>query len=154
MQGERDVFDKIMSWPILRIFEGFYKKHKEGLLYLFFGGLAFFLSVFIFWLFHIPFGLNELIANVLSWIIVVYFAFTTNRIWVFKARAKNKSEFIRQLLSFYAGRIATLLIEEIILFLFITTMGFNSLIVKVIAQFIVIVLNYIISKLFVFKKNN
>lgn len=152
MQQEKpDIFDKIMSLPILRIFEGFYKKHKEGLLYLFFGGLAFFLSIFIFWGLNVPLGMNELIANVICWVIVVYFAFTTNRLWVFRAKTNNSREFFKQMVSFYVGRIATLVVEEIILFVFITIIGLNSLAVKIAAQFIVIVLNYIISKLFIFK---
>lgn len=61
--------------------------------------------------------------------------------------------FIRELVSFFAGRVVTLLIEEAILLIFITWLGFNSMVVKVIAQVVVIVLNYIISKWFVFKKN-
>ena len=55
--------------------------------------------------------------------------------------------------SFFAGRLVTLLIEEVILFIFITWLGLPSMVVKIMAQIIVIVLNYIISKLFVFKGN-
>lgn len=151
---KKDIFDKIMSLPVLNIFNPFYQKHREGLLYLFFGGLAFFLSLFIFWLFVTPFGLNELIANVISWIIVVYFAFTTNRIWVFKATTNSTKEFFIQMKNFYIGRIATLIVEEGILLVFITLMGLNSLIIKIIAQVVVIILNYIISKIWIFRKSN
>lgn len=149
---KKDIFDIIMSWPILNIFEPFYKKHKEGLLYLFFGGLAFFLSVFLFWLFYSPLGIDELVANIIVWIIVVLFAFITNRTWVFVSKTETIMEFIKQMGAFYAGRIATLVVEEAMLYVLITRMGFNSLLIKIIAQFVVIVLNYVISKLFVFKK--
>lgn len=55
------------------------------------------------------------------------------------------------MINFYMGRILTLLVEEILLFVFITKCGINSMIVKIIAQIVVIVLNYIISKKWVFK---
>lgn len=54
--------------------------------------------------------------------------------------------------SFFAGRLATLGVEEVILLIFITWLSFNSMAVKVVAQIVVILLNYVISKLFVFKK--
>ena len=48
-EEKKDIFDRIMSLPVLNIFEPFYKKYKEALMYLFFGGLTFFLSIFLFW---------------------------------------------------------------------------------------------------------
>ena len=152
-QNERpDIFDRIMALPILRLLEPFYKKHKAVLLYLFFGGLTTVLSITVFWLFRHPFGLNELIANVISWLAAVLFAFFTNRIWVFRAPTKTAGEFLRQMGSFYGGRVVTLLIEEALLAVFITWLGFPDMPVKIAAQIVVIVLNYVISKLFVFKK--
>ena len=55
------------------------KKNKEVILYLFFGGLAFILSIVSYAFLNVTLGINELIANVISWIIVVLFAFFTNR---------------------------------------------------------------------------
>ena len=80
---KKDIFDKIMSLPGLRIFEPFYKKNKEVLMYLFFGGLTFLVSVVTYAYFNVVLGMNELIANIFSWIIAVAFAFITNKIWVF-----------------------------------------------------------------------
>ena len=142
MQEKRDIFDRMMALPILNIFEPFYKKNKEVLLYLFFGGLTF----------NVSMGINELIANVMSWVLAVLFAFATNRVWVFQAPTHTITEFLKQMLSFFGGRVVTLVIEEIILLVFITWLGFNSMVVKVIAQVIVIVLNYVISKFFVFSE--
>ncbi len=97
-------------------------------------------------------GINELIANVMSWVLAVLFAFATNRVWVFQAPTHTITEFLKQMLSFFGGRVVTLVIEEIILLVFITWLGFNSMVVKVIAQVIVIVLNYVISKFLFFQK--
>ena len=94
-------------------------------------------------------GINELVANVLSWIITVLFAFLTNRVWVFQSPTNGVSEFVKQMFAFYSGRVITLIIEEVILLVFITWLGFNSMVIKV----IVILLNYVISKLVIFKKD-
>lgn len=147
-----DIFDKLMALPGLRVFEPFYKKNKEMLLYLFFGFLSFIVSIATYGLFNAVFHINELLANILSWIITVMFAFFTNRIWVFASPTDSLKGFIKQMAAFYQGRIVTLVIEEIILFVFITVLGMNSMLIKVIAQVVVIVLNYVISKLFIFRK--
>lgn len=150
MNRKKDIFDKLMSLPILNIFEPFYQKNKEILLYLFFGGLTFIVSIASYVFFDVIFSMNELVANVLSWILAVSFAYVTNRIWVFDASTTTMREFLKQIISFFGGRVATLVIEELILLVFVTLMQFPSVPVKVVAQIMVIVLNYIISKLFVF----
>ena len=126
---------------------------KEIFLYLLFGGLSFVISIVSYSYFNIIVGLNELIANIISWVLAVTFSYATNRIWVFNSPTNTFREFLKQMCSFFAGRIITLLLEEAILFVFITLLGFNSVIIKVIAQVMVIVANYIISKLVVFKNN-
>ena len=83
MLKDKDIFDKIMELPGFRIFEPFYKKYKEILLYLFFGGLTMIVSIVSYAICNLTFEINELIANVFSWILAVLFAFFTNRIWVF-----------------------------------------------------------------------
>lgn len=147
----KDIFDRLMSLPVLRIFEPFYRRHKEVLLYLLFGFLSFVVSIATFALFCQALHLNELIANVLSWIITVLFAFLTNRVWVFGAKTGSAAAFLRQMFAFFEGRLLTLGIEELILFLFITWLRLNSIAVKVVAQIVVILLNYIISKRFIFR---
>ena len=126
--------------------------NKEILLYLFFGGLTFLVSIISYAFFNIQIGWNALVANIGSWILAVAFAYITNRIWVFDSNAETTADFIKEITSFVGGRVATLVIEELILFIFITNLGMNSMLVKIVAQVIVIVLNYVISKLIVFKK--
>ncbi|MDD7280187.1 MAG: GtrA family protein [Oscillospiraceae bacterium] len=149
-----DIFDKIMSISFLSFMQPWYKKNKEILLYLFFGGLTFLVSIGSYSLFCIAFGMNELIANLISWVLAVAFAYVTNRIWVFNSNQSSVKGIIYEILCFCGGRIVTLLIEEAILFVFITLLAFNSIVVKVVAQIIVIILNYVISKIVVFKEKN
>ncbi len=151
---DEDIFDKIMKLPVLRRLYPFYEKHKEILLYLFFGLCAFIISTGSFSILNVIFGVNELIANVISWILAVLFAFFTNRSWVFRSRTNTAGAFGKQLASFIGARIVTLIIEEAIIFIFITRMGLNSVVVKVVAQIVVIVLNYVFSKWFVFRKRD
>ena len=145
----RDIFDKIMRLPVLRRFYGPYEKHKEVLLYIFFGGLATVVSIGTFFLFDLI--LHELVANILSWVITVGFAYWTNRTWVFCSQVRGKAVW-REMATFYSGRLLTLGLEELILLVFATILAWNATLVKIAAQVMVLAGNYIISKLFIFKK--
>ena len=149
---KKDIFDKIMSLKIFSFINPFYKKYKEALLYLFFGVLTTLINIVVFYVFTEIITLDELVANVIAWIIAVLFAYVTNRIWVFSSHCATKAAFLKEILSFYGGRIFTLLVEEGILLVFIKLLSLNALAVKIVAQVVIIVLNYVISKLFVFKK--
>lgn len=84
------------------------------------------------------------IANVISWIISVSFAYITNRVFVFKSKSKN---ILKEVVSFVSARVITLFIDMFIMFLMVTLVGINDKISKIIVQVMVIVLNYIFSKL-------
>ena len=125
-------------------------KYKELILYLFFGALTFLVSISTYYLFYKILLINDLIANIFSWIIAVSFAFLTNRLWVFNAHVLTLQEFLGQMIKFYSGRLFTLALEELILLIFVIILTFPSMLVKIIAQIIVIILNYIISKKIIF----
>lgn len=154
MGMDRDIFDLVMGLPGIKIFEPFYLKHKEGLLYLFFGGLTFVVSIATYALFNIVCGMNELLANILSWFIAVYFAYMTNRNYVFRVKYRDIKRHFRQIGDFFSARVLTLLLEELILFIFITKLRMRSMPVKIGAQVVVIVSNYLLSKLYIFKQIN
>ena len=129
------------------------KKSKEIFGYLFFGALTTVVSITSYAFFNMTMSMNELIANVWSWILAVLFAFVTNKIWVFNSPTSTFKELIKQMFTFFGGRVATLVVEEFILLVFVTMLHFESMVVKIVAQIVVVILNYIISKMFVFKKN-
>lgn len=129
-----------------------YNKTREVLLYLFFGGLTFFISMFLFIILNKFMNMNELSANVYAWIIAVLFAFITNKLYVFTSPPKGFVNNLKQLVTFSSGRIITLILEEGIIYIFVIVLGFPGIAIKFIAQVIVIVLNYIISKIFVFRR--
>lgn len=148
---ERDIFDRIMSLGLFDFIRPFYEQHKEILLYLFFGGLTFVVSISSYALCEYQLNFLPLVANIFSWILAVTFAYITNRIWVFTDTADGFIPVIRECAAFFEGRLATLALEEIILYVGVSVLTFHSLLVKIIAQILVIVSNYFISKLFVFR---
>lgn len=129
-----------------------YKKNKEIINYLIFGGLTTLVSILTYALFAKIFLINYLISNVLSWIIAVIFAFITNKLYVFESKSKDKKIVFKEITNFFFFRIVSLIIEMIIMYVFVDLLSIDDLITKIIAQIIVILSNYIFSKVFVFKK--
>ena len=149
---KKDIFDRIMHHRLFQRWEPLYLKYKEPLLYLFFGGLSFLVSIGSFSFFVYFLHTGELLGNVWSWVCAVLFAYITNRTWVFEDKATEKKGILREIYLFFSGRLFTLLVEEAIIYLFITRLGYNAMLVKTAAQVVVIILNYIISKVLVFRK--
>jgi len=129
-----------------KIFE-IYKKYEEVINYLIFGVLSTVVSISSFALFNKVFHIHYNICNILSWILAVSFAFITNKLYVFKSKETN---ILKDLIKFFTSRIATLVIEIIVMFIMVDLLKIDEMISKIIAQVIVIVLNYVFSKLFVF----
>lgn len=132
-----------------------YKKNKEIINYLIVGVLTTVVSLGVYYgcvfTFLNPRNPIQLqIANVLSWIAAVTFAYFTNRKWVFES--KNKKVF-EEAAAFYMSRIATLLLDMAFMFVFVTALNINDKIAKLVVQILVMISNYILSKFFVFRKN-
>ena len=124
-----------------------FNKYKEPIAYLFFGGVATIISIGSFYLANKVF--DAITSNIISWILAVLFQYYTNKNWVF-APTKNKSKF-SEFIQFVSSRLFTLLIETAIIWLFVDNLHYNALLIKVIGEIIVIVGNYVLSKLWVFK---
>lgn len=133
-----------------------YKEHKEAINYIVFGALttlvslvSYYVCVSVFFDPQKPAQLQA--ANFISWIISVSFAYYTNRKFVFES---NSSNVIAEYLKFVSSRVTTLIIDMVLMFMFVTVIGLNDKLIKVIVQIIVIIGNYILSKWFVFKNNS
>lgn len=132
-----------------------YKKYEELINYLIIGILTTAVSLATYYLLTLTIldANNKVylqIANIISWLASVTFAYFTNRKYVFKV--KNKSN-IKECLNFYISRISTLLIDMIIMYIFVSRLKFDNKIVKLVAQIVIIILNYILSKFIVFKSS-
>lgn len=137
-----------------------YKKYKEIINYLIFGVLTTLVNIAVKYLllFTILKADNPIelqIAIIISWTLAVLFAYFTNRSIVFESKNKNK---IKEFINFIIARISTLLLEMLIMWFFVTFLKLDSnlwvIIFTLISQAMVIVGNYILSKLFVFKKTD
>lgn len=131
-----------------------FNKHKEVIMYLIFGVLTTVVSLVSYYLLT-SFLLNPnsalqlQIANIISWILSVAFAYVTNRKYVFESKS---CDYVKEVTSFVGGRVATLFMDMLIMFIFVTILNLNDKLFKLVSQVLVIVANYIISKLFVFKR--
>ena len=131
-----------------------YLKYKEIVNYLIFGVMTTVVSLATYYIcvytFLNPDNSFQLqIANIISWIVGVAFAYITNRKFVFESQNKDK---VKEAGKFIMSRITTLLIDMFIMFLGVTILKFNDKIIKLISQVLVIVMNYVLSKIIVFKK--
>lgn len=134
----------------------YYKKYDEIINYLIFGILTTVVTIITYAIFTNTFlssksALDIQIANVLSWIIAVTFAYLTNRKYVFKSKAQG-SKRIKEIINFFLARISSLLVEMLFMYVTVTVLSYNDFICKIIAQAIVIIFNYVCSKLIIFKK--
>ena len=135
-----------------------YQQFMELFLYLFFGVLTTLVNYAVFffftsWVILIPDeGINVLVVNIIAWVISVIFALVTNKIWVFQSRDFSLRTWVREGVPFVIARLLSLGMEMGILLVFVTWLGYNKLIIKAIAAILVIVFNYVASKLVIFKK--
>lgn len=132
-----------------------YKKYKEIINYLIFGVLTTIISlaVYYFLTFTIINPENAFllqVANIISWIAGVLFAYFTNRKYVFDSKNENK---LKEFGSFVGARLITLFMDMIIMYIGVSVLHGNDKILKLISQVIVIVSNYLFSKIFVFRKD-
>jgi len=134
-----------------------YFNHIEIVNYLIFGILTTVVSLLtkyllLFTILDAANGVQLQIAVVISWILACIFAYITNRIWVFKSKSK---EIIKEIIKFFTSRLATLGMEMLIMFIFVTVLKLNSdmwvVVWTLVAQVLVIIGNYILSKLIVFR---
>ncbi len=137
-----------------------YRKYKEIINYLIFGGLTTVVNlatkyILLFTIFDASNSIELEVSIIISWIVAVLFAYFTNRKFVFESTSKNK---FKEFTSFIIARLSTLLLEMIIMWFFVTLLKLNSdlyvVIFTIIAQIAVVIGNYIFSKLFVFKKSS
>ncbi len=130
------------------------KKYREQISYLFFGGLTTLISWGLYTgLFYFLFSeTHNLLCNVISEAVAITFAYVTNKLFVFQSKTSNFSAFIQELLSFYGMRILSSLINLGAMYLLVDVLTFEAWICKIAVNFIIIVLNYLFSKLFIFKK--
>lgn len=135
-----------------------YKKYEEAINYLFFGFLSFLVNMVAYAAAARVLGADNekvilvLIATSFAWVIAVLFAYWTNRTFVFKSRITDKAGVSKEFMTFVSARIVTGILELIIMYVMVDIMDIDDMISKFVCNVVVIISNYIFSKLWVFKK--
>ncbi len=133
----------------LKIYDNLDNKIKEILKYLIVGGLTTVVSIVSYYIVRL-FIENYLVCTVISWIFAVAFAYITNRVFVFNSKREN---IFKECTEFVFSRILSLVAEVAVMYLLVDFLNISDKISKIIVQVIIVMLNYIFSKLFVFKEN-
>ena len=144
---------RIVRFSLLRrqilMINDWIKLDRELVLYVVFGAFTFFVNLISYFFFANLLCINYLVSNAIAWFLSVLFAYITNRRWVFESRSSN---ILKEMSLFFGGRIFSGVVDMFLMYAFIDLLVFDSSISKIVVQIIVIVLNYIFSKLIVFKK--
>lgn len=102
--------------------------------------------------FSMPFTMAT-IANIIAWVVSVAFAFVTNKLFVFESKEKKAGVVLKEIAGFVSGRLVSLVLFEVLLFTWICSLNLNEYVAKIIVAVLVVIFNYVISKLFIFKKD-
>lgn len=129
-----------------------YRKYKEILLYLVFGVLTTVVSISSYYFCSEFLNLHYLVSNIISWVLAVAFAYFTNRVWVFESKSKGLSAILKEIFTFVNCRLLSGVIDMATMFILVEAININDMYAKVFTQVIVVILNYVFSKLIIFKK--
>lgn len=125
--------------------------NKEIILYVIFGVLTTIVNLIAYYLFSNIININYLISNAIAWIISVVFAYITNKFFVFNSSYINKDVIIEEFIKFMNCRLISGLSEVVLLFLFVDLLLMNDIVAKLIIGVLVALINFIFSKVFIFK---
>ena len=140
-----------------------YLKYREVIDYLIWGFAAWALYMILIWIFTERLGWNATLSTVLDNILVINFAFFTNKLFVFRSKTESFRAFGKEYVSFAVARLSTLILSTLLVWIFSDMLGYDSnsfrlfsfvsdgMIVQLSTQAIVIITNYILSKLIVFR---
>ncbi len=128
-----------------------FQKYKETILYLIFGVLTTLINIATYAFCTRILDVNYYISNIIAWFVAVLFAYITNKFYVFESKSIEYKYVIKEMLSFMSCRVLSGVIELVLMFVMLNLLLINDFIVKVITNIVVIIINFILSKLIVFK---
>ena len=128
------------------------QRYKSQILYLFFGGCTTLVNVAVYGICTRMADLSTTWSTAIAWVLAVLFAYLTNRTWVFESRAHTAPDILRELWSFLLCRVATGALDLAIMYLCVDRLGLPDIPIKLLSNLLVIVLNYVASKLIIFSR--
>lgn len=130
-----------------------FAKYREMILYLFFGGCTTLVNIVSYYICS-RIGIGTAVSTVIAWVLSVLFAYATNRKFVFLSKATELAAILKEAAGFFLCRLATGILDLAIMVVFVDFLHFNDMIIKILSNIIVIVLNYVASKLLIFKEKS
>lgn len=121
---------------------------KELFWYVVFGTLTTIVNVVVYFALEYI-GVNYIISNIIAWFLSVLFAYVTNRIWVFESKSPD---ILKEMVLFFSGRIFSGVLDTALLYLFVDILTLGNTFSKIAVEIIITILNYLLSKLIVFKE--
>ena len=131
---------------------GMLEQYREVISYLVFGVLTTVVSFIFYFIPSALFGLPAWSSSIISWIFAVSFAYVTNKRYVFESKAYGLRQVTTEIILFFGARLVSLGINVAIMFVFVDWYGLNELLFFIISQVVVMVMNYVFSKLVIFRK--
>lgn len=130
------------------------KKYKSFILYGIFGVLTTIINIVVYTVFYEFWHVPNVPSNIIAWVAAITVAFITNKIWVFESKTMEKRALQREIISFVACRLATGVLDLLVMYLAVDVAHGPAVIFKVISNVIVIIINYFASKLLIFRDSN
>ena len=135
-------------------FNELWNKYKDVIPYVFWGVMTTLVNIASYWLCNRVFKWAIMPSTIIAQLLSIIFAYLTNRKWVFHSQASTFEEYVHEIASFFAARIGTALLDMAIMFIFAKQMHLNSMIIKILANVVVVVVNYVASKCWIFKSKD
>ena len=129
-----------------------FQKYKELILYIFFGGLTTLVNWGMYWLLNDVVQIHYLWATAIAYLSSVLFAYVTNRIWVFESKVRGVKGILTEMGKFFLSRGATFLLDLLCMYVGVDLLRVNDKLMKLLSNVIVIAVNFILSKVFIFRK--
>lgn len=130
-----------------------YNRYRQTIMYLIFGVCTTVVNIIGYYVCTRCFGLSTTISTAIAWVLAVIFAYITNKQFVFESRSWARDVLMKELASFFLCRAATGIIDIIIMYVGVDLAGLNDVAIKMLSNVIVIILNYVASKIMIFKKD-
>lgn len=127
-------------------------KYRETILYLVFGVLSTIVNIVTYLFATRTLNLGFLLSNWIAWITAVIFAYITNKFFVFESTKRDIRFIVKEFGAFISCRIVSGVIEMIIMFIMINLLLIDDFIVKLVTNVVVMILNFLFSKLFIFDR--
>ena len=129
------------------------EKYKSFIAYAVFGVFTTIVNIVTYKVCYSSLGINNTVSNIIAWIFAVFFAYLTNKVWVFGSYSWKWKVLKKEILAFVSCRLATGVLDIVIMYICVDIMEWPALLMKIASNVIVIILNYVFSKLVIFKKD-